>query len=161
MKVHRFQTEQRLPIPLETAWAFFSSPKNLRLITPDWLDFHITNDIPETMYPGALITYTVRPMLGLPVDWVTEITHMDAPHFFVDEQRFGPYRMWHHQHHFVAIEGGVAMTDTVDYVLPFGPLGTLLHALTVRKRVAAIFAYRRQALVEHFGAWTATAEATP
>ena len=151
MKLHRLQTVQRLPISLDEAWDFFSSPRNLRFITPPWLDFRITNEVPERMHTGAIITYTIRPMFGLPVGWVTEITHLDPPHFFVDEQRFGPYRLWHHQHFFRPIEGGIEAEDIVHYALPFGPLGSLVHRLTVHRRVQDIFAYRREVLTERFG----------
>lgn len=151
MKLHRLHTVQRLPISPEAAWTFFSSPRNLPVITPPWLDFQITNDPPEAMHAGAIIAYTIRPALGLKVRWVTEITHVEAPHFFVDEQRFGPYRFWHHQHRFRAVEGGVEAEDLVHYALPLGPLGAFTHAVTVRKRLEAIFAYRREVLAERFG----------
>lgn len=151
MKIHRLHTIQRLPVALDEAWAFFSSPKNLPLITPPWLDFRITNDVPDAMYPGTIITYTIRPMLRVPVKWTTEITHADAPHYFVDEQRFGPYRLWHHQHHFRPVEDGTEVEDLVHYALPFGPLGALVHTLTIRNRLGEIFAFRRNALADRFG----------
>ncbi len=121
------------------------------MITPPWLDFKMTNEVPEVMHTGAIITYTIRPMLGLKVRWTTEITHADAPGLFVDEQRFGPYRLWHHQHHFRPIDGGVEAEDLVHYALPFGPLGRMVHALKVRKQLEEIFAFRRDALAEIFG----------
>jgi ligand-binding SRPBCC domain-containing protein len=151
MKLYRLHRLQRLPIGLDEAWAFFSSPRNLAAITPPWLDFRVTNDPPEPVHAGTIITYTIRPALGLRVRWVTEITHVEPPHFFVDEQRFGPYRFWHHQHRLRVVEGGVEAEDLVHYALPLGPLGAFTHALTVRKRLDAIFAYRRQALAERFG----------
>ncbi len=157
MKLYRLHTLQRLPITMDTAWAFFSSPKNLPLITPAWLDFQMTNAVPEVMHAGAIITYTIRPMLGLKVRWATEITHAEAPRLFVDEQRFGPYRFWHHQHHFRPVAGGTEVEDLVHYALPFGPLGRLAHTLTVRRRLEAIFAFRRQALAERFGVLEAAA----
>jgi ligand-binding SRPBCC domain-containing protein len=142
---------QRLPISLEEAWAFFSSPKNLATITPDNLGFQIRTQLPEEMYAGMFIQYTVRPLLGIPTTWVTEITHVEKPRFFVDEQRVGPYRIWHHQHHFKAIDGGVAMTDIIDYRLPLGLLGKLGHPLIVKPRLQQIFNYREQKLHELFG----------
>lgn len=151
MKIHTLQTRQRLPISLEVAWAFFSRPENLRLITPPWLDFRITNAVPEAMYPGTIITYTVRPLLGIPMPWTTEITHLDAPHYFADEQRFGPYRMWHHKHFFREVEQGVEVEDLVHYALPFGPLGSLVQPWLVRPRIESIFRYRYQALEQRFG----------
>ncbi len=153
MKLHRLHALQRLPISTDEAWAFFSHPKNLPLITPPWLDFRMTNEVPAVMHAGALITYTIRPILGLRVRWVTEITHAEAPRLFVDEQRFGPYRFWHHQHRFRGIDGGTEMEDLVHYALPLGPLGALAHRLVVRRQLDEIFAFRRAALAERFGAW--------
>lgn len=151
MKLHRLHARQHLSISAEEAWTFFSRPENLPLITPDWLDFEMTNRVPDEIHAGTIITYRIRPVLGVPVSWVTEITHVDAPHFFVDEQRFGPYRFWHHQHHFRPVDGGVEVDDLVHYALPFGPAGRLAHPLLVRRKLEAIFAYRRRILRERFG----------
>ena len=153
MTLYRLHRLQRLPISLDEAWLFFSSPANLTLITPPWLDFQMTNDMPEVVHTGTIITYTIRPMLGLKVKWTTEITHADAPHLFVDEQRFGPYKFWHHQHHFRPTDGGTEVEDLIHYALPFGPLGMLAHSLVVRKQLEDIFAFRQQALEERFGIW--------
>lgn len=151
MKLHRLHAVQRLPLSPAAAWDFFVRPENLPLITPPWLGFELTCRPPEAMYAGLILTYRLRPALRLPVRWVTEITHVEVPHFFVDEQRFGPYRFWHHQHHFRAVEGGVEMTDEVHYALPLGPLGGAVHALSVRRRLDDIFRFRRAALTERFG----------
>ena len=105
----RLKVEQFLPISLEKAWDFFSSPKNLNEITPPEMTFKILYDIPEKMYEGLMISYKVSPMLNIPLDWVTEITHIKENEFFVDEQRLGPYSIWHHEHHFKEIDGGVEM----------------------------------------------------
>ena len=150
MKIYRLHTTQHLPIAQEEAWEFFVSPSNLRRITPDWLDFRMTTTPPPTIHPGTILTYRIRPVAGVPVQWVTEITHVTAPHYFVDEQRFGPYRFWHHQHHFRPTDDGVVVEDLVHYALPFGMVGRLAHAATVRQRLEAIFAYRRQVLRETF-----------
>lgn len=151
MRLHRLHTIQQLPITIEEAWAFFASPKNLHLITPPWLDFKVTNEVPEVMHPGTIITYTIRPFLGIRVRWVTEITHVEAPSSFVDEQRFGPYRFWHHQHHFREVSGGVEVEDLIHYALPFGWLGGLAHAFLVKRQLATIFSFRQTALTERFG----------
>jgi len=150
MSVERFEREQILPIGLAEAWEFFGRPENLATITPPWLGFKVTSPPQERMYAGMIITYTVSPLLGVPLDWVTEITHCEGPHYFVDEQRLGPYRLWHHQHHFREVPQGVEMRDIVHYALPFGPLGHLGHGL-VRRRVEAIFAFRQKAVLELFG----------
>jgi len=132
---------------LERAWDFLSDPHNLRTITPDALDFRILSELPPKMYAGMFICYRIRPLLGLPMTWVTEITHVDAPHYFVDEQRVGPYRIWHHQHWLREHgDGAVEMEDIVDYALPFGLLGEAAHALMVRRQVEGIFDYRRKKL---------------
>ncbi len=157
MAVYTLERVQRLPISLEEAWAFFSSPLNLREITPPYMRFEVLSD-PKwvgKMYPGQIITYTVRPLLGIPLFWMTEITHVREGEFFVDEQRVGPYALWHHQHHFKPIEGGVEMTDLVHYRLPLGILGDLAQALFVRRQLEEIFDYRYRVLEQRFGAMPA------
>ncbi|MYH49341.1 MAG: SRPBCC family protein [Gammaproteobacteria bacterium] len=151
MAVHRLSTRQVVPASLDEAWAFFSSPRNLPLITPPWLDLRLTSEPPAQMYPGLIITYTVRPLLGVPLPWATEITHVEERVRFVDDQRVGPYSLWHHQHHFREVEGGTEVCDTVHYALPFGPLGDIVARLAVRPRLHAIFEYRRAVLRERFG----------
>lgn len=151
MHVFSIKSKQVLPISLQEAWDFFSTPKNLQTITPAYLRFKITSEIADHMYPGQVITYTVKPLLGIPIFWMTEITHVKEGIYFVDEQRFGPYALWHHQHHFKEVEGGVEMIDLVHYKLPLGPLGSLANFLFVRKQLKGIFDYRFQFLETHFG----------
>ena len=153
MPVFSISRTQRLPISLDQAWDFFSSPLNLRKITPPQLDMRVLSS-PEslsTMYAGQVITYTVRPLLGIPLFWMTEITHVTDRRYFVDEQRAGPYSIWHHQHHFVEIPGGVEMTDIVHYRLPLGPIGALAHGLFVRRQLEGIFDFRYRELERMFG----------
>jgi ligand-binding SRPBCC domain-containing protein len=152
MNFYSIKSTQHLPIPLEEAWAFFSSPNNLQKITPADMHFVITSDrkAGETMYPGQIITYTLKPLLGIKVKWMTEITHVKDGEYFIDEQRFGPYKLWHHRHSFKQTAGGVEMHDEVNYVLPFGFLGTLAHTLFIRKRIEAIFAYRTKVVEDYF-----------
>lgn len=124
-------------------------------MTPPALNLKLTNQLHfPKMYPGQVITYKVKPLLGIPLFWLTEITHVEEKRFFVDEQRKGPYSMWHHQHHFVPVAGGVEMTDLVHYALPLGPLGTLANGLVVKGELQKIFAYRYQKIIELFGAWS-------
>lgn len=150
-KLYRFDTEQLLPISMEEAWNFFSSPHNLKAITPSHLGFKITNDTGKgKMYPGMLITYIVKPLLGIPMRWCTEITHIKEGEYFIDEQRFGPYSCWHHEHHFEETKEGVLMLDTIFYGLPFGIIGQIANTLIVRKEVEKIFAYRKQVTDELF-----------
>ena len=149
--MYQLKSVQQLPIDRQTAWDFFSSPANLAVITPDELDFVVKSDLPEKMYPGMFIKYTVRPLFNVPVTWVTEITHVKEGEYFVDEQRVGPYRIWHHQHFFKDVPGGIEMTDIVDYQLPFGPLGNLVHGPVVKPKLNHIFNYRYQKLVDLFG----------
>lgn len=149
MKLYSLEAEQRLPISLSAAWEFFSSPANLQRITPPWLAFEVTSRLPERMFPGMIVSYFVRPLLGIPIRWVTEITHVEEPFRFVDEQRFGPYRFWHHQHHFREIEGGVEMRDVVHYGLP--PGGFLVEPLLVKPKLNEIFSFRKRTLEEIFG----------
>lgn len=151
MGVFSIKSKQVLPISLQEAWDFFSSPKNLQTITPDYLGFIITSELDDPMYPGQVITYTIKPLLGIPLFWMTEITHMQEGKYFVDEQRFGPYTLWHHQHHFKEVEAGVEMIDIVHYKLPLGALGSLANFLFVRKQIKGIFDYRFRFLEEYFG----------
>jgi ligand-binding SRPBCC domain-containing protein len=152
MSVYTLKRVQTLPMSLDEAWAFFSSPENLSKITPPYMGFKIHSD-PEFLkkaYAGQIISYTVRPLLGIPMFWMTEITHVEDRKFFVDEQRFGPYRFWHHQHHFEAVPGGVKMTDLVHYKIPLGFLGTIAYHLFVRRQLESVFDYRYQALEKMF-----------
>jgi len=151
MALHQLKTTSFVPLSLDEAWAFFSDPRNLATITPPSMGFVIKTESAAKMYPGMIIAYTVRPMLGIPVNWVTEITHVRDREFFVDEQRSGPYAMWHHEHHFKPVEGGVEMTDIVSYRLPFGPVGDMVNALVVAARVRGIFDYREKVLLDRFG----------
>lgn len=142
-KVYSIKTVQQLAISLDQAWEFFSSPKNLKEITPGNLGFHIiSSHHGEKMYPGQIIEYKVSPILNIPIYWMTEITHVADKKYFIDEQRFGPYAMWHHQHHFKAIEKGVEMTDIVHYKLPLWFLGDIANSLFVKKQLKEIFEYR-------------------
>ena len=153
-KVYSFKTTQNLPIPLEKAWDFFSRPGNLKDITPTNLGFKILSKYHgETMYPGQIIEYIVKPIAGIPLYWMTEITHVSDGKYFVDEQRFGPYVMWHHQHHFKAVAGGVEMTDIVHYKLPLWFLGDIANTLFVNKQLHGIFDFRFKKAEELFGKW--------
>jgi len=153
MSVYTLKRVQRLPISLEKAWEFFSSPLNLKEITPSYMGFHVTSDpaFLQKMYAGQIITYTVKPLLGIPLFWMTEIKHVEPGQFFVDEQRVGPYAIWHHQHHFRAIPGGVEMTDLVHYKIPLGWLGDFANWLFVQRQLNGIFDFRWKKLEELFG----------
>jgi ligand-binding SRPBCC domain-containing protein len=146
----RLKVEQFLPISLEKAWDFFSSPKNLNEITPPEMTFKILYDIPEKMYEGLIISYIVSPMLNIPLSWVTEITHVKDQEFFVDEQRLGPYNIWHHEHHFKAVEGGVLMTDILHYDVGKSIFGWIAGKLFVDAKVSGIFEYRVKKLEQLF-----------
>jgi ligand-binding SRPBCC domain-containing protein len=151
MRLYTLQRKQKLPISLDQAWEFISDPKNLSVITPPSMGFVTLSGDDRQMYPGQVIHYTVSPLLGIKMHWVTEITHVKDKAFFVDEQRFGPYRFWHHKHFLKEIPGGVEMEDIVHYKLPFGFLGNLAHPLLVKPKLEEIFAYRQKKLVELFG----------
>ena len=139
MKIYQLKTSQKLPISLEKAWNFFSNPANLSKITPSWLNFEVRTELPEKMYAGMIITYFVRPLLNIPQIWVTEITHVSKPNYFVDEQRFGPYKMWHHEHIFTELkDGGIEMHDIVSYVVPFGIIGRIMNKLIISKKISWI-----------------------
>lgn len=146
MKMYRFYEEQYLPVSINESWSFFSNPRNLSMITPPAMKFLLTSAPEGEIYSGMIITYKVRPLFNLPLSWVTEITAADKPNYFIDEQRFGPYKFWHHRHSFEEASGGVVMKDEVHYSLPFGIIGQMGQFFLVKKRVEAIFKYRREAL---------------
>lgn len=154
MAVYSLKTVQKIPAALEKVWPFFSKPENLQTITPAHLGFKILSRYHgDAMYTGQIIEYKIKPLLGIPVYWMTEITHVEPKRFFVDEQRYGPYSMWHHQHHFTEIAGGVEMTDIVHYKIPFSFLGVIANSLFVRKQLEQIFSFRFKKTEEIFGKW--------
>lgn len=148
--IYRLSRTVALPIDIDTAWRFFSDPRNLPVITPPSLKFKLITENVPTMYAGQMLTYSVRPLFNIPLRWVSEITHVKAPYFFVDEQRYGPYRLWHHQHHFRETESGVEIEDIVDYILPFSFLGALAHRFVVANKLNEIFNYRTEVLKTRF-----------
>lgn len=150
-KVYSFKTVQCLKISMDDAWEFFSNPKNLQQITPKNLGFKIVFKYHgDKMYPGQIIEYTVKPVLGIPLYWMTEITHVDEKKYFVDEQRFGPYSMWHHQHHFKETSNGIEMTDIVHYKIPFGFIGSIANSLFIKKQLKQIFDHRYKTVEKLF-----------
>lgn len=154
MAAHSIKTVQKIPVTPEQAWAFFSNPANLQAITPSEMGFRIISaHHGDRMYAGQIIEYKVKPLLGIPVYWMTEITQVKEGEYFIDEQRFGPYALWHHQHHFRGIPGGVEMTDIVHYKNPLGWLGRLANTLFVRKKLSGVFEYRRLRIEALFGPW--------
>jgi ligand-binding SRPBCC domain-containing protein len=151
-RVYSLERVQNIPISLTQAWDYFSRPDNLKDITPPTLGFVIkSKHHGEKMYAGQIIEYTVKPLFGVPLYWMTEITHVEEGKYFVDEQRFGPYSLWHHQHHFKELPGGVEMTDVVHYKVPYWFLGELANAVLVRKQLQMIFNFRYQTIESKFG----------
>ena len=143
--------EMTLPITLEEAWQFFSRPENLGQITPPEMNFKVLSDLLSVpMYAGMVIRYRLTPLLGIPASWVTEITQVNEPFYFVDEQRFGPYRYWHHEHHFEIKDDGILMTDLLHYVVPFGFIGKWIDKWLISKKINQIFAYRKNILAKMF-----------
>lgn len=141
-----------LPVSIEEAWEFFTDPQNLSRITPESMGFDITSEIvSDKIYPGMMITYKVYPFRGIPARWVTEISHVIEGQLFVDEQRVGPYTLWHHEHHFKEVESGVKMTDIVSYRPPLGFIGRMVEPVIVRPQLKKIFNYRWRKLIEIFG----------
>ena len=148
--MYQLRRKQLVKTDIATCWDFFSSPANLSKITPAYMGFDVRSEVPERMYEGLMIEYRVRPLLSIPMKWVTEITHVKDYQFFVDEQRIGPYKIWHHEHHFMETPEGIEMTDIVSYVLPFGVLGTMVHPFLVEKKLNEIFAHRFKVVDELF-----------
>jgi ligand-binding SRPBCC domain-containing protein len=151
MKIYTLEREQLVNTDLETCWEFFSKPANLKKITPNYMGFDIVRGGEGSMYAGQVIEYRVSPLLGLKQTWLTEITHVEHQHFFIDEQRVGPYKLWHHQHFFIPQENGkVLMKDIVTYALPPLPFSGLIHELVVKKKLNEIFSHRKKVVEELF-----------
>tara|TARA_X000000950_G_scaffold3929_1_gene4072 strand:- start:1460 stop:1924 length:465 start_codon:yes stop_codon:yes gene_type:complete len=151
MKIFKIYTKQKLPITIEEGWGFLSNPKNLSCITPNYMKFKITDCDFKPIYQGQIIQYTVRPLLNIPLKWVTEITHVVNENYFVDEQRFGPYSLWHHKHFLREIDGGIEMEDIIHYKIPLGFIGEFLNSLFIKNQLKEIFEYRKNKLIEIFG----------
>ena len=158
MKAYHLKFSQCVPISISEAWDFFSSPMNLARITPKEMAFTVTSELQpnEKMYPGMIITYKVSPMAGIKLNWMTEITQVEDLKYFIDEQRFGPYKFWHHQHHFKEISGGVEMNDILTYGLPMGIFGNIANSVFVAAKLQEIFNFRKKKVIELFGDYTST-----
>ena len=151
MGIHVLRTTQTINASITTTWDFFSNPANLAKITPPELDFNVLTKLPERMYPGMMIEYRVRPIFGIPARWLTEITHVEEGKYFVDEQRVGPYKVWHHEHHFKDLgDGRVEMSDIITYVIPFGILGDIVQPFLVAPQLEKIFRHREKVVAELF-----------
>ncbi len=150
MKIYRHFEEQKLPVSIQKAWDFFSSPGNLSKITPPEMKFVITNDPGKNIYSGQVITYKVRPIFNIPLNWVTIISAVEKPYYFIDEQKFGPYKFWHHRHTFKEINDGVLMKDEVYYALPAGVFGRIIHRFFIKKKIKEIFSFRKETLNKMF-----------
>ena len=151
MSIYYFKTEQFLNVDINTAWNFFSSAKNLALITPPEMAFNILTTLDDKeIYEGMLIDYTVKPLLGIPVRWQTEICKVERPIFFTDRQVKGPYKLWEHTHTYTEKDNGVLMQVEIKYQLPFGLLGNIVHSLVVRKKIEEIFKFRTKILTKMF-----------
>ncbi len=150
MKIFTFTASQTISTSIDDAWEFFSNPRNLQIITPPWLNLKITSELTPEMYEGMIITYKVYPLLGLPSNWVTEITNVNKKKFFIDEQRFGPYKLWHHQHKFIETGSGVEMTDIINYALPFDPFSRVFNTILVEKKIKEIFKFREEVIDKRF-----------
>ena len=151
MKIYTLHKKQNLPISLEEAWNFLSNPKNLKIITPDYMSFDMITNTDRPLYTGQILQYIVTPLLGIKTKWVSEITHIEDKKYFVDEQLYGPYSLWHHKHFIKEIDGGVEMEDIIDYKIPLGILGQLVHPFLVKPKLEEIFSYRQKKLIELFG----------
>lgn len=151
MKIYTFKRKQHIPISLDEAWRFLSSPKNLKELTPDYMGFDILSGADKPMFAGQIIQYSVTPILGIKTKWVSEITQVEHKKYFVDIQLYGPYALWHHKHFLKQIDGGVELEDIIDYKVPLGILGRLVHPFLVKPKLEEIFAYRQQKLIELFG----------
>lgn len=151
--IHQLSAKIQLPIGIEEAWKFLSDPGNLKIITPAYMGFQITSDLTKVMYSGQIISYKVSPLLGIKLNWVTEISNVNEPYYFVDDQRFGPYSLWHHKHFLKEIDNGVEMIDIIHYKLPMSIVSNRFHRLLVKPKLTEIFAFRSFKLHELFGVY--------
>ena len=151
MMVNKLYYSQKLPISLDEAWDFLSSPNNLKLITPKSMNFKIIDWDKKKAYPGQIIQYTVSPVFGIKIKWVTEITQVKKNNYFIDEQRFGPYSFWHHKHFIKEIDNGILMNDIIHYKIPFGFIGIILNKVYIKNKLSKIFKYRESKLNKIFG----------
>ncbi len=151
MKLHQLHSRQYLPISQKVAWDFLANPNNLKLITPTAMGFEILSGTDKAMFSGQIIQYNVTPLPGYSTRWVSEITQVNEGNYFVDEQRFGPYALWHHKHFIHETKNGVEIEDIIDYKIPFGIFGRIAHALFIKKQLITIFKYREDKLIELFG----------
>lgn len=151
--IHTLTTEQILPIDVKTAWDFFSTPSNLCKITPSHMGFEITSSVEKSVYSGQIITYKVGIVPLIKSNWVTEITQVKDESFFIDEQRFGPYKMWHHEHFFEPLPNGKTLIkDKISYKIPLGFLGRFAHFLCIKRQLKNIFMFRAHTLEQLFNA---------
>tara|TARA_B100000795_G_C22780082_1_gene431859 strand:- start:1076 stop:1543 length:468 start_codon:yes stop_codon:yes gene_type:complete len=153
MKIYTLHKRQKLPITLDVAWEFLSNPKNLSTLTPKEMNFTIISNVDKPMYAGQIIQYNVTPIAGIKAKWVSEITHLVEGKYFVDLQLYGPYAFWHHKHFIHEVDGGVEMEDIINYKVPFGILGQIVHPFLVKPKLEEIFDYRQKKLIEIFGAY--------
>ena len=152
MAVYQFRTKQHVAASIDEVWDFISSPANLKKITPAHMGFEITSEGADAkMYSGMIITYKVSPLLGIKMNWVTEISQVEEKKFFIDEQRIGPYKFWHHQHKISAIENGVLMEDIITYQPPLGILGGIMNVVVIKRSLNKIFDFRKEVLKELYG----------
>ena len=151
MKIYTVHKKQQLPITVDEAWKFLSNPRNLKIITPSYMSFDIITGDEKPMFAGQIIQYLVTPILGIKTKWVSEITHFEEKKYFVDVQLYGPYELWHHKHFINKIEGGVELEDIIDYKVPLGILGQMVHPFIVKPKLEEIFNYRQQKMIEIFG----------
>ena len=151
MKIYRFQKTQKLPITLNEAWAFLCNPANLSKLTPSEMNMKIITGAEKPMYAGQVIQYSVTPLPGFKTKWISEITQFEDKKYFIDVQLYGPYAFWHHKHFIKEIDGGVEMEDIIDYKVPLGFLGQLIHPILVKPKLESIFKYRTKQLEDLFG----------
>ena len=148
--MYQIKKKQIVKADLATCWSFFSSPYNLKKITPTHMGFEVLTEIPEKIHEGLMIEYRVKPLLGIPTKWVSQISKVEEKKFFIDEQCSGPYKEWHHEHHFKQVDEGTEITDLITYQMPFGLLGKIVHPFIVKKKLESIFNYRNKAIKDIF-----------
>lgn len=151
MAIHKLYYQQSLNMSQDKAWQFFSSPKHLNSITPDFFNIIPTSKVPDEIYGGLMISYNMKAVFGMPMSWLSEISHCDSPHYFVYQQRIGPFKFWSHEVRLTINESKIQLEDIVFYSMPFGILGDLMHKLLIQKKLTDIFETRQSYLKQHWG----------
>jgi len=150
MKIYQLYRQQTLNMTVQEAWSFFSSPSHLNDITPDFFHVTITSKVPEKIYAGLMISYQMKAVFGIPMNWLSEVSHCDEPKRFVYEQRIGPFKFWSHEVCLTEQQNGILLEDIMFYAMPLAWLGQLINTVLIADKLERIFDTRHAYLQSKF-----------